>query len=185
MPSRTTRKKTDKFHKRFAQSGLTDHIVGQWLEQMPAVDPALLSITVAVTRLSILNEQMLGIVCKELGVSTGALKLLYALRRVGPPYVQRPTDLYQLLAVTSGAVTYTINLLVKEGLIQMVDDPQDGRSRLVGLTEKGLRLADSATLRRAELINRVESDLNPQEMDDTIECLLRLARWWEEVSDSQ
>ena len=184
MPSRTA-KKRERAQKRLIQVGITEQIVAQWLGQMPAADPTTLSIMTAVTRLSILNDLLLGTVCKELGVSTGAMKLLYALRRVGPPYVQRPTDLYQLLAVTSGAVTYTINLLAKDRLIQMLADAEDGRSRLIGLTEKGVRLADDATARSIELMKSIEVSLNAREKADTIACLLRLARCWEEVSDSQ
>ena len=169
----------------FRQLGLTEEIVSQWRGEMPGIDHLAHAIGVTVTRLCILHEHFVWRTCKQLGVSTGSLRLLYALRRVGPPYAQRPTDLYQLLAVTSGAVTYTINLLAKDRLIQMLADAEDGRSRLIGLTEKGVRLADDATARSIELMKSIEVSLNAREKADTIACLLRLARCWEEVSDSQ
>ena len=170
--------------KAFTQAGITETVVSQWIEQAPEIDPVTLAITTSVTRLSILNDKIFETVAREVGVSSGGLKLLYALRRVGPPYVQRPTDLYQLLAITSGAVTYTINLLAREGLVEMTDDPDDGRSRLVGLTPRGLAVANAATSHSTVILARLEEDMSPQDRLDTIACLMRLARFWEKVADS-
>ena len=184
MPPSPNRKIKTRSKRPFIQSGVTETIVSQWLEQAPALDPVMLSITASVTRLSILNDKIFEDVSREVGVSSGGLKLLYALRRVGPPYVQRPTDLYQLLAITSGAVTYTINLLARQGLVEMTDDPEDGRSRLVGLTQRGLAVANAATSRSIAIMARLEEDMTPQDRLDTIECLMRLARCWEKLADS-
>lgn len=172
-----------KNRKGLLQRGLTDEVVAQWQDQMPSVDPITLSLGAIVTRISILNDKILARLCKEYGISTGALKLILALRRIGPPYVRRPTDLYQLLAVTSGAVTYTINLLGKEGLVEMIDDPQDGRSRLVQLTPKGLQLVNDVTVRNVELLQRAWADLEPRDKRDTVQRLLELARCWERIAD--
>ena len=184
MPAASGRKSKGKVKKPFVQTGITETIVSQWIEQEPEIDPVMLSITTSVTRLSILNDKLFETVARAVGVSSGGLKLLYALRRVGRPYVQRPTDLYQLLAITSGAVTYTINLLARDGLVEMTDDPEDGRSRLVGLTPRGLAVANAATGHSTAIMARLEEDMSPQDRLDTIACLMRLARCWEKLADS-
>jgi DNA-binding MarR family transcriptional regulator len=56
----------------------------------------------------------------------------------------RPTELYRWLMVSSGGITHRLNRLQKAGLIERVPEPQDKRSLLVGLTEKGTRTAHDA-----------------------------------------
>ncbi|HKR89667.1 MAG TPA: MarR family winged helix-turn-helix transcriptional regulator [Phenylobacterium sp.] len=168
----------------FRQLGLTEEIVSQWRGQTPGSDHLAHAIGVAVTRLCILNEHFVWRTCKELDVTAGGLRLLYALRRVGPPYAQRPTDLYRLLGVTSGAVSYTINLLKKRGLIEPADDPRDGRSYLLKLTEAGVRLVDGAVVLSARMASQANADLTPEALRATAENLLQLAKSWEKAVDA-
>ena len=49
----------------------------------------------------------------------------------------RPSDLARLTDVSKQAVSQTIAPLVEQGLVEYVDDPNDGRARMIRLTQKG------------------------------------------------
>lgn len=53
-----------------------------------------------------------------------------------------PTQLYTSAQVTSGGMTKMMHSLTKAGFIKRVDNPEDGRSRLVRITPKGAKLAE-------------------------------------------
>ena len=76
-----------------------------------------------------------------------------ALRRQGPPYELRPTDLFRLLGVTSGAMTYRIDKLVARGLVERAPDPEDGRGAVIRLTSAGIASADKVVDVAAEFWN--------------------------------
>jgi len=92
----------------------------------------------------------------EHGLNHAQFGVLAALRRSGPPYRLSPTELYSSLLITSGAVTNRLERLTAAGLVRRVPDPADGRSLLVALTPKGLRLIDRLVelhyAREAELL---------------------------------
>ena len=49
----------------------------------------------------------------------------------------RPSELARLTDVSKQAVSQTLAALVKQGLVEYIDDPRDGRARMVRLTQKG------------------------------------------------
>jgi DNA-binding MarR family transcriptional regulator len=80
---------------------------------------------------------------KRFGISGSDMRVLFALRRAGKPYVRRATDLFRALLVTSGAVTKQVDRLSKLGLVSRIEDPNLPMG--VQLTAKGLRVANQAT----------------------------------------
>jgi DNA-binding MarR family transcriptional regulator len=81
---------------------------------------------------------------KAYGINGGDMRLMLALRRNGPPYVKRPTDLFRTLLVTSGAITKEVDRLVEVGYVERRHDPSHNGGFLVHLTKEGLRVAESA-----------------------------------------
>lgn len=76
------------------------------------------------------------------GVSWSQFLALTALRSAEPAFTLSPTQLYTSAQVTSGGMTKMMHGLSAAGLIDRVDNPEDGRSRLVRLTPKGKALAE-------------------------------------------
>lgn len=70
------------------------------------------------------------------------LLTLASLRRQGSPYQLSPTQLYQELLITSGAITYRLDRLEEMEFIKRISDPEDRRGRLVQLTHMGQDLID-------------------------------------------
>ena len=49
----------------------------------------------------------------------------------------RPSELARLTDVSKQAVSQTLAPLVEQGLVEYIDDPRDGRARMIRLTQKG------------------------------------------------
>ncbi len=78
------------------------------------------------------------------GISATNMRVLFALRRSGPTYALRPTELFRALLVTSGAITKQVEQLVDAGLVHRLPGPDGSGGRLIQLTKKGFKVADDA-----------------------------------------
>src|ERR1700712_2570604 len=143
-----------------------DTIEAAWLEQRADLDMAMACTLLRLERVNQLHEQRLQEISRTVGLQTGELYVLLALRRSGRPYELRPTDLFRALLVTSGAMTKRVARLQEGGFILRVSANDDGRSELVRLTAKGLAAADRGIAEIARVVEQVtiESGLTEQEI---------------------
>jgi DNA-binding MarR family transcriptional regulator len=119
-----------------------DHLIEQWGRVLPELDVSPMAVIARISRLCRILERDVDQIYAEHGLNHAQFGVLAALRRSGPPYRLSPTELYNSLLITSGAVTNRLDRLTTAGLVRRVPDPGDGRSLLVALTPKGLRLID-------------------------------------------
>jgi DNA-binding MarR family transcriptional regulator len=77
------------------------------------------------------------------GLAPGDFDVLAALRRSAPPHALSNGEIARTTLVTPGAVTKRIDRLAAAKLVTRSPDPEDARGRVVTLTERGRRLADS------------------------------------------
>jgi DNA-binding MarR family transcriptional regulator len=137
---------------------LYDNIEAAWLQQRPDLDMAMACTLLRLERVNQLHEMRVQAISKAVGLQTGELHVLLALRRSGKPYELRPTDLFRALLVTSGAMTKRVARLQEGGLILRVSANDDGRSELVRLTAKGLATADRGIAEIARGVERVTEE---------------------------
>jgi DNA-binding MarR family transcriptional regulator len=145
---------------------LLDDIESAWLTERPDLDLATACTLLRMERANHLHEGRVQEISKTIGLQTGELHVLLALRRSGRPYELRPTDLFRALLVTSGAMTKRAARLQEGGFILRVSANDDGRSELVRLTAKGLAVADRGIAEIARVVQqvRIESGLTDQEI---------------------
>jgi DNA-binding MarR family transcriptional regulator len=122
-----------------------DAIIEQWRRERPELDHSPIGIVGRVSRLAREIEQRLERVYTEQGLEPGWHDVLATLRRSGPPYRLRPTDLTEALMLTSSGTTKRLDRLEQAGLIMRSPDPQDRRGTLITLTAAGRRLIDKVT----------------------------------------
>ena len=134
---------------------LYDDIEAAWLRQRPDLDLAMACTLLRLERVNQLHERRVQEISKTVGLHTGELHVLLALRRSGKPYELRPTDLFRSLLVTSGAMTKRVARLQDGGFVFRVSANDDGRSELVRLTAKGLTTADRGIAEIAEVVESV------------------------------
>jgi DNA-binding MarR family transcriptional regulator len=157
-------------------TSLYDDIESAWLEQRPDLDMAMACTLLRLERVNQFHEIRVQEISNKVGLNTGDLHVLLALRRSGKPYELRPTDLFRALLVTSGAVTKRVARLQEAGLILRVSANDDGRSELVRLSAKGLAIADRAIGEIAKGVARVKvaSGLTDAELAVFDRCLRKL-----------
>lgn len=122
-----------------------DDILDQWRRERPDLDPAPIGVIGRISRLAREIEQRLEIVYREHGLEPGWHDVLATLRRSGPPFRLRPSDLTTALMLTSSGTTKRLDRLERAGLVERAADPRDRRAVAISLTADGLALIDRVT----------------------------------------
>lgn len=122
---------------------LSEMITLQWQAERSDLDLRDFLLAIYFMRLGTIVDRAYDRMCRtQYGVSGGDMRVLLALRRSGPPYVRRPTDLFRALLVTSGAITKKVDRLVEAGLAERLPDPTHNGGFLVHLTKRGLQFVE-------------------------------------------
>jgi DNA-binding MarR family transcriptional regulator len=121
-----------------------DRIVAAWRRERPDLDVTPLEVLSRVTRLARHLDRARGAAFAAHGLEVWEFDVLAALRRAGPPYELSPGQLTAETMVTSGTMTNRIDRLEARSLVRRRPDPADGRGVLVGLTDDGRAVVDTA-----------------------------------------
>ncbi len=151
-----------------------DEILAQWRRERPDLDPAAIGIVGRVSRLARELDQRLEPVYREHGLESGWHDVLAALRRAGPPYRLRPTELTSALMLTSSGTTKRLDRLEQAGLVARSPDPGDRRGTLITLTAGGRRLIDTVTGAHLENERRLVAALTVSEQRRLADLLRKL-----------
>ncbi|WP_204139604.1 MarR family winged helix-turn-helix transcriptional regulator [Halomicronema sp. CCY15110] len=151
-----------------------DEILTQWQQEAPDLDLSSLAVVGRILRLARLLEKQRETVLADFDLNVWSFDMLATLRRQGPPYQLKPTDLYGLLMLSSGAMTNRIDRLEKEGLVTRLRDPNDRRSVMVQLTDQGMQRVDTVMPVLFERENQLLTELSETETETLIALLKRL-----------
>jgi DNA-binding MarR family transcriptional regulator len=122
-----------------------DLILEQWRRERPDLDSSAIGVIGRISRLARELEQRLEPVYREHGLEPGWHDVLATLRRSGPPYRLRPTELTSAVMLTSSGTTKRLDRLEQARLIARAPDPDDRRGTLISLTPAGRDLIDRLT----------------------------------------
>lgn len=146
--------------------------IDQWGKEMPELDllPMELAgqLTIAGRHIS---QQYLEPFFKARGLQFREFDVLATLRRAGAPYALTPTQLFEVLMLSSGGMTNQLDRLEKAGLIARRPNPDDRRSMLVTLTDEGLALVNETVPKHVENEARALAPLSREEQQ-TLNALL-------------
>jgi DNA-binding MarR family transcriptional regulator len=157
-----------------------DQIVDLWSLQRPDLDVSPMGVIGRISRLSRFLEHAIAELLARHGLNESQFAVLAALRRIGPPHCLSPTDLYNSLLVSSGAMTNRLRRLEEAGLVERIPDPRDGRSLLVALTGKGHDLIDRAVEAHTANEHRLLAALAPEDRAALTDLLRRLLLQFED-----
>jgi DNA-binding MarR family transcriptional regulator len=167
------------------QHDSVQRLLAGWRRERPDLDPSPVGIQGRIIRLSAhllrQSENWLG----PLGLTWEAFSVIVTLRRSGPPYELRPTDLLQESLLTSGAITNRIDRVEQLGLVERRSDPGDRRSCVVRLTPAGKKLADKAIAAHFKAVDQLLGFLNHGERTSLAALLSKLLGSMEEKSRSK
>jgi DNA-binding MarR family transcriptional regulator len=119
-----------------------DHLIEQWRRERPDLDVSPMAVIARISRLCRILERRIEERYASDGLNQAQFGVLAALRRAGPPHCMSPTDLYESLLISSGAISHRLVRLEAGGYIRRLPDPNDGRGSVVMLTASGKRLID-------------------------------------------
>jgi len=114
---------------------------GRWRAELGDVDEDSVLIMAWLARLSRRIDEAYRADLRSFGLTYSEYAALHTLRIEGPPYRMSPSRLNQVLSLSSGGITKTIDRLESAGLVKRLPDPSDGRGVLVGLTASGRKMA--------------------------------------------
>lgn len=139
-----------------------DNIVEQWQQLGLDTDFSTVAIIARILRINKNLESRMAKLHREYDLKQGEFDVLAALKR-STEAALTPSQLYQTMLLSSGAMTSRLDRLEKKQLIQRQHCTQDRRSIKVSLTEQGTQLVNRAYPAHFELI---ESFLSPMSAKD-------------------
>ena len=151
-----------------------DAILEQWRRERPELDHSPIAVIGRISRLSRAIEARLEVVYKQHGLEPGWHDVLATLRRSGPEYRLRPTDLSNATMLTSSGMTKRLDRLEQAGLIAREPDRSDRRGTLIALTPRGRELIDRLTEAHLENERRILGGLDPTEQRELANLLRKL-----------
>ncbi|MBF6244621.1 MULTISPECIES: MarR family winged helix-turn-helix transcriptional regulator [Nocardia] len=122
-----------------------DRIVEQWRIERPDLDPSPMGTVGRIKRAARILEQGISAILAQHDQQLWEFDLLATLMRSGPPYQLTAGALTDSAMITAGAMTNRVDRLVKRDLVSRKVDPENRRSILISLTERGRELV-GATL---------------------------------------
>ena len=87
-----------------------------------------------------------------------------------------PVQIANALQVTKATMTHTVTVLTRHGFVEVVPNPDDGRSKLVRLTEAGRAFRDDAIARLAPALGFVADSLSVEEIGAVLPVLEKVRK---------
>lgn len=149
----------------FTAPDAVDRILDQWARERPDLDVSPMGVIGRISRIERLLDPRLVAVFRMFGLERWSFDVLASLRRSGPPYELSPTQLFSSLMLTSGAITYRIDELLKKGFVERTPDPEDRRGQRVRLTNLGLKKIEEAVAAHMQNESGIVGCLSPKDRD--------------------
>lgn len=149
-----------------------DRILQQWHRERPDLDVGPMGLLGRITRLRTHLARETEQVLAAHGLNSATFDVLATLRRSGPPYALSPSDLLATTMVSSGTMTNRLDQLEKAGLVARSHNPEDRRSIIIALTDKGRSVVDEAAGAHVANQHRLVDGLSPEDRA-TLDGLLR------------
>lgn len=151
-----------------------EEILKQWRKEIPSLSLRGMEVLGRLGQAAILASDAVEKNLGNLGLKLGEFDVLASLRRSGPPFRLNPTQLWQGMLLSSGAMTNRLDRLETAGYIERLADPNDRRATLVSLTEKGLKLIDEAVVLHTKNEDACVEDFTEKEIAELNSLLTKL-----------
>lgn len=157
----------------------SDHIElrrRQWTRELPEVDTTGMAILGRARWITLRVRPAIEAVFTAHGLDAGEFDVIATLRRAGPPYRLRPTELYRSLMISSGGLTDRLARLERAGYVARRPSDRDARSLLVELTAAGHACAEAAFRADMAVESGLLAALTAPERQALAALLAKLAR---------
>lgn len=166
-------------------SDLVARAEAEWRAARPDLDPSPILIIGRVSRLARFVTDDLVALYRQFDLSENEFDLLATLRRSPNPEGLTQRALTQVTFVTKGAVSKLLDGLESRGLIVRRADREDGRARLVSLTDDGRALIDRAIAAHFGNERRMLAGLSGEDRRDLERILASWLTAYEDADPAQ
>lgn len=142
-----------------------DKIIAQWNKEKPELDVTPMGVIGRIKRLHKHLTCEMEKTFNAHSMNAATFDVLATLRRSGPPYALSPGDMMAATMVTSGTMTNRIDQLTKDGLVERIRNPKDGRAFIISLTKKGFKNIDAAITDHVKTQTRLVSALSKEDSE--------------------
>ncbi len=140
-----------------------NRVLEQWRRERPDLEVGPMGLTGRLKRIGRHLEREMEKSFAAHDLNLASFDVLATLRRSGAPYRLSPGDLMANTMVTSGTMTHRVDQLVRAGHVERIRNPKDGRSVLIALTDRGLKVIDAAVTDHVANLARLTSGLTESE----------------------
>lgn len=109
---------------------------------------------------------------KPIGLTSARWQVMGTLRNSPEPITV--SQIARNMGLQRQSVQRSVNLLVDEGAVTLVDNPNHGRARLVVLTPKGRKVLQEATRLQVEWANETARGIDPASLKTAVDVLADL-----------
>ena len=150
-----------------------DSIITQWREENIDVDLLPMAILGRLAKLGKYIDTDILHCHDRQDLRQGEFDVLATLRRSGEPYSLTPSELYQSMMLTSGAMTSRLDRLETKGFIRREHSKSDRRSVQVMLTAEGKKKVDAVLPAHINTQHDLLKGVNQQDREKLAELLKR------------
>ncbi len=151
------------------------HAEEEWERERPDIDAMVMALVGRLLEAThLLERDWFSPLAAQFSLHQGEFDVIATLRRSGDPYALTPTELYERLMLSSGAMTSRLDRLERKGLIGRAPAPNDRRSILVKLTPAGLALIDRILPLHVANEQEALASLTSREQEQLNELLVKL-----------
>ncbi len=115
------------------------------------------------------------------GLKLSQFSVLNHFARLG--LTQNPVELARAFQVTKGAMTNTVQRLEERGLVDVSPDPNDGRGKLVRITDEGRRVRESCLAAAGPLLAELEKEFGKEDFSAALPFLQKLRAYLDQARD--
>lgn len=157
-----------------AEADAIDGILVDWERERPELDPSTLSVFGRLPLLVALQRAVQNANYKEHGLSLPAFDVLANLRRSGAPHRKTAGELASSSMLTTGGITFRLDRMEGQGLIDRIRTPVDRRVVFAQLTAHGKGVINAIIAKHFDTQQKMLSRLTADETSQLSALLKKL-----------
>ena len=153
-------------------SDAVDHILEDWSREKPGLDASTIGVFGRLARIIIKQRAIENSVFEKYGLTLASFDVLANLRRSGEPHRKTAGELASSSMLTTGGITFRLDRMEEQNLIERVRTRTDRRVVYAQLTSHGKEVIDSIFAEHLATQRQMLEGLNQKEVNQ-LSALLR------------
>lgn len=143
-------------------------------KKMPVINPSAVAAMLTLKQVALeFQHEVMDMLQKEYHVSGGKLWVMIILHQNGAS--MSPSDLAQKASVTKATISNMIKRMLRDGLIEVSSNNEDGRAKKVRLSQKGISVLEGLMPDHCARIGKLMNKLSADEQRQLLYLLQKLS----------